>query len=63
MTQTSKGWIVAEPRQSFGGDWTEVKLGMLKDYLAAYTMALKKKPFSKMYIDAFAGTGYREIEA
>jgi len=63
MTQTSKGWIVAEPRQSFGGDWTEVKLSMLKDYLAAYTMALKKKPFSKMYIDAFAGTGYREIEA
>jgi three-Cys-motif partner protein len=63
MTETSKGWRVAEPQQSFGGDWTEVKLSMLKDYLAAYTMALKRKSFSKMYIDAFAGSGYREIEA
>ncbi len=63
MTETNKGWMVAEPRQSFGGDWTEVKLSMLKDYLAAYTKALKAKPFSKMYIDAFAGTGYREIDA
>ena len=62
MTESKKGWIVAEPRQSFGGDWTEVKLGMLKDYLAAYTTALKGRPFSRMYIDAFAGTGYREIE-
>ncbi|OGX11489.1 MAG: hypothetical protein A2351_04410 [Omnitrophica bacterium RIFOXYB12_FULL_50_7] len=48
--------------QQFGGNWTEVKLAMLKDYLAAYTTALKNQPFSKMYIDAFAGAGYREIE-
>ena len=53
---------VAEPMQQFGGNWTEVKLAMLKDYLAAYTTALKNQPFSKMYIDAFAGAGYREIE-
>jgi three-Cys-motif partner protein len=54
---------VAEARQAFGGDWTEVKLAMLSDYLEAYTTALKKFPFSKVYIDAFAGTGYREISA
>ena len=53
---------IAEPMQQFGGDWTEVKLDLLKKYLAAYTTALKNKPFVKMYIDAFAGTGYREIE-
>lgn len=48
----------------FGGDWTQTKLDVLKDYLAAYTKALKDKPtadtpFRKAYIDAFAGTGYR----
>lgn len=48
----------------FGGDWTQTKLDVLKDYLAAYTKALKDKPtaaepFRKAYIDAFAGTGSR----
>lgn len=60
---TSAAACVAETKQSFGGDWTEIKLAMLKDYLAAYTKALKDKSFSKVYIDAFAGTGYREISA
>ncbi|MBU4201002.1 MAG: hypothetical protein KKG09_03200 [Verrucomicrobia bacterium] len=53
---------ITEPRQAFGGDWTEIKLGMLGDYLNAYTTALKAQPFAKLYIDAFAGTGYRETE-
>ncbi|MGB3977138.1 MAG: three-Cys-motif partner protein TcmP [bacterium] len=49
----------------FGGDWTEAKLKVLEGYLQAYTTALKDKPtagkpFKKGYIDAFAGTGYRE---
>jgi three-Cys-motif partner protein len=49
----------------FGGDWTDAKLQVLEGYLRAYTMALKDKPsqdrpFKKIYIDAFAGTGYRE---
>ncbi|HEX2669497.1 MAG TPA: hypothetical protein VHM25_01430, partial [Polyangiaceae bacterium] len=57
--KTSKG-----KAHRFGGDWTETKLGVLKDYLAAYTKALKDKPtpsqpFRKAYIDAFAGTGSR----
>ena len=49
----------------FGGDWTTRKLEILADYLQAYTTALKDKPsaarpFRKAFIDAFAGTGYRD---
>lgn len=44
----------------FGGDWTTDKLAVLAGYLRAYTTALKKQPFRKAYIDAFAGTGYRD---
>jgi three-Cys-motif partner protein len=49
----------------FGGDWTTAKLDVLAKYLASYTKALKDKPttehpFRKAYIDAFAGTGYRD---
>jgi three-Cys-motif partner protein len=47
-------------KQMFGGDWTEQKLDMLRQYLTAYARALKKQPFQLVYIDAFAGTGYRE---
>src|SRR5690606_28718470 len=48
----------------FGGDWTKAKLDVLAHYLSAYTTALEHKPtrarpFRKVYIDAFAGTGYR----
>jgi three-Cys-motif partner protein len=49
----------------FGGAWTTAKLDVLRGYLTAYTTALQDKPtpdspFKKGYIDAFAGTGYRE---
>lgn len=44
----------------FGGDWTTAKLQVLEAYLQTYTTALKNTPFRKAYIDAFAGTGYRE---
>jgi three-Cys-motif partner protein len=62
---------MAKPRSTpkgkanrFGGDWTQTKLDVLKEYLGAYTKALKDKPtaaqpFRKAYIDAFAGTGSR----
>jgi three-Cys-motif partner protein len=48
----------------FGGDWTTVKLDVIAAYLSSYTTALKdkpskEKPFTRGYIDAFAGTGYR----
>lgn len=48
--------------QSFGGHWTQKKLAKVKSYLAAYTTALKHMPFTLIYIDAFAGTGYRTLE-
>jgi three-Cys-motif partner protein len=49
----------------FGGEWTTAKLKVLQGYLRSYTTALKdkptkEKPFRKGYIDAFAGTGYRD---
>ncbi len=43
----------------FGGDWTSRKLDMVAKYLTSYTTALKKSPFHKLYVDAFAGTGDR----
>jgi len=44
----------------FGGEWTSRKLEVLAKYLQNYTTALKNTPFKKLYIDAFAGTGYRD---
>jgi len=46
--------------QRFGGSWTGKKLEILKKYLDAYNKALKNQPFKRVYIDAFAGTGYRQ---
>ncbi len=43
--------------ESFGGDWTRTKLGVLELYLDAYTTALKNQTFELWYVDAFAGTG------
>src|SRR2546427_4040266 len=51
----------SETQNRFGGDWTTRKLDVLAKYLHGYTTALKKTPFQKLYIDAFAGTGYREV--
>lgn len=47
-------------RQQFGGPWTEDKLEYVQKYLCAYTKIMVKQPFRFAYIDAFAGTGYRE---
>lgn len=44
----------------FGGDWTSRKLDVLAGYLQSYTTALRNTSFEKLYVDAFAGTGYRE---
>ncbi len=47
--------------QRFGGTWTDKKLEKVKKYLEAYSMVMKNQNyFKKIYIDAFAGTGYRE---
>lgn len=50
----------------FGGDWTTRKLDILAGYLRSYNTVLRNKPmpsnpFQRYYIDAFAGTGYREL--
>lgn len=48
--------------QQFGGGWTQEKLARVSSYLSAYTNVLKNMPFTLIYIDAFAGTGYRNIK-
>jgi three-Cys-motif partner protein len=45
----------------FGGSWTEDKLDRVKRYLDKYMVIFRKYPnLTPMYVDAFAGTGYRE---
>jgi three-Cys-motif partner protein len=48
----------------FGGDWTEQKLERLRKYLPAFLDVMHRNStarayFQTIYIDAFAGTGYR----
>jgi len=47
----------------FGGAWTTEKLERLRKYLVAYTTIFSKNPKAQnlitIYVDAFAGTGYR----
>jgi three-Cys-motif partner protein len=49
--------------QEFGGSWTEKKLELLRKYMRAYmtifTGNRKASFFTTIYMDAFAGTGYR----
>lgn len=54
---------MSEPLQQFGGSWTEQKLQRLRKYLIAYHEALKNQPFTLLYVDAFAGTGYNTPKA
>ncbi len=47
----------------FGGHWTDDKLNRLSKYLPAYLKVFTKNPYAARYrtnfVDAFAGTGYR----
>ncbi len=43
----------------FGGAWTQRKLEVVRRYLDLYAAALKRQPFQRLYVDAFAGTGDR----
>jgi three-Cys-motif partner protein len=54
--------VAKRPVHQFGGTWTDQKLDVLEDYLTAYTTALQKAKFTKGYIDAFAGSGYRDAK-
>lgn len=47
------------PVPQFGGPWTQRKLEVVRRYLDLYATALKNRPFKRLYIDAFAGTGDR----
>ena len=46
-------------KHQFGGKWTDEKLEVVGKYLKAYTTIMSKRDFRVGYIDAFAGTGYR----
>ncbi len=47
-------------QHKFGGHWTDDKLVRVEKYLKAYATIMNKQRFAFAYIDAFAGTGYRE---
>lgn len=49
-------------QHSFGGVWTRIKLEALEKYLVAFNTALSKQSFTRIYIDAFAGTGRCDIK-
>lgn len=54
-------------KHQFGGPWTFIKIDMLGRYLNFFNTALqhrpsKDKPFKRIYIDAFAGTGQCDIK-
>lgn len=50
-----------DDEHAFGGIWTRIKLEALEKYLVAFNTALSKKNFTRIYIDAFAGTGRCDI--
>lgn len=43
------------------GPWASIKLDALEAYLKHYNIALKKAPFRRVYIDAFAGLPYARV--
>lgn len=56
--------IMKKPAQQhrFGGPWTVEKLEVIREYLLAYTQVLKRQRLTRLYIDAFAGTGNRSSD-
>lgn len=53
---------VTDDTHSFGGAWTRIKLEALDKYLRAFNTVLSKQRFTRIYVDAFAGTGRCDIE-
>lgn len=47
----------AELKHEFGGVWTRRKLEILRNYLNAFTTALKNMRFDLVYVDSHAGDG------
>lgn len=54
--------IGPDDQHLFGGVWTRIKLEALEKYLVAFNTALSKQHFTRIYIDAFAGTGRCDIK-
>jgi three-Cys-motif partner protein len=54
--------IVLAMAHSFGGKWTQEKLERVGNYLQTYSTALKNQSFKRIYVDAFAGTGYVNVK-
>ncbi|SDD23348.1 three-Cys-motif partner protein TcmP [Aquimonas voraii] len=52
----------ADDQHTFGGAWTRIKLEALEKYLTAFNTALSKQSFTRLYVDAFAGTGRCDIK-
>jgi len=50
-------------KQSTVGPWAAQKLEALEDYLRYYNTALKNQPFTRVYIDAFAGSPVSKVRA
>lgn len=54
-------------QHQFGGRWTDKKLELVSKYLRAYTIIFDRNPQAQklhtIYVDAFAGTGYRNPPA
>ena len=48
--------------KKFGGSWTNKKLDSLKQYVLAYEKVMENQKFKLLYIDAFAGSGYRKVK-
>jgi len=52
--------IINEPKQEWGGHWTEKKLNAFSKYVWSYLIIMKKFPYWKtIYFDGFAGSGRR----
>lgn len=52
----------SDDQHSFGGVWTRIKLEALEKYFVAFNTALSRQSFTRIYIDAFAGTGRCDIK-
>lgn len=53
--------MVEEPREEWGGPWTEKKLKAFQDYVVAYLTIMNRHPYwQTIYFDGFAGSGTRK---
>ena len=52
----------SDTQHIYGAEHTDLKLAVIWEYLQAYTRVLKNQNWAKtLYLDPFAGTGYRDL--